>query len=164
VRPLHRIIRRVAQEAPAEYEKGAFQLAAITGGTPKVWGPDELLIEDAGPGIHLYYQHGGASMEIKPGNADYRLLAEWLRGLAQEHSVRLDNSEGSLADSSNFARILRKILASDDVLTAQRENTVLVVGGRWDALRATGLLTSERAQATLAWYYGIPNQAGPARM
>jgi len=157
---------RVAQEQPSKYERSAFKVSAISGGTPRIWTKDELLLEDAGPGLHMHYSHRGRVLEVRVGNQDYRDMAEWLESLANKHKVKLKETRATLQDRSLFAPVLCKILseANDADIVCDTRGDTVHFGSLRTVLDATEALLSRQATLKVMEYFGIPNRAQTVRM
>lgn len=154
VRKASPLLARAVLATLDQQEKEADRVAEITGGSARVWGDDELLIEDAGPGIHLHYQHSGNTLEVKLGNGSPIGIAKWLKRVAEDAKAKVDDIERVARDPNAFAKVLMAILQQSD-LRCRIRGTTVEVGGQHDVFLTTIDLLSERAAEAVAGYFKI---------
>ncbi len=139
-----------------EYEKAADRVAEFTGGTAKVWGPDALLIEDAGPGLHMHWQHSGEVLEVWIGSAHPSQLVKWmearLHSATQDENTRDMDMEKIANDRESFAEFLAAVMATHTI-RAKNEGFKVLIAGRGDVVKATEILLSARARKGLQAYF-----------
>ena len=147
------VMAKVALEA---YEVAADKVAEIIGGTAKVWGHDSLLIEDAGPGIHLFFSHHGEVLEVEAGSGHPKQMVRWLENRVWEmegsEEVKTIDIESVATDPFAFAEFLAAVFQSGG-LRARAQGSKAIVAGRRDIVKVINALFDDRGMAAIQAYF-----------
>jgi len=142
-------VRRVATSDSKEWESRAYAISAVTGGIPRVFTSEELLLDNVSVGIHLNFQHHGEVLEVRLGNVAITDMVEWLRGKSQATAI----GDTANITRSQFAQILGAILRDRDIQCSTRGVVTQITGGGSDVLRTTGFLLGKRVRKLVRDYF-----------
>lgn len=160
------VLRMAAEEEQSERDKerDAFSVSATIGGTPRVWTEYELLVEDAGPGLHFDYTHRGRVLEVRYGNPDFRELSKWIQTFASANRLKLRVDPRELDDRDGFSNTLCNLLKQLGVECSSRGGQAVHIGGFHNVFAATKRLLGENGVQKVAAYFDIPISRKKRRM
>ena len=138
------------------YEIAGDKVAEVTGGTAKVWGHDSLLIEDAGPGLHISFLHHGEVLELEAGNGHPSQMVSWLENrvmqMVKDDSVDAIDTDQVAADPFAFAEFMTAVFQSAGI-RARTHNSKSIVAGRRDVVVVIEALFDRRAREAVQAYF-----------
>lgn len=149
-------ILRVAEKPQTFGERAAYDVSAIVGGTPRVWTEDELLIEGAGFGLNLDYEHGGKVLSISLGEIDLTDLPDWTTALNQTLQAGVKLNDRELQRREDWPRLVCDVLnAAKPQLGCVPRGGAMVVTGIHNTFAVTQTLFGRRALSSVAAYFGV---------
>lgn len=148
------IIRKAAEEI-TKWERAGSRFADITGGTAKVCDYDELLLENAGPGIHLHFQHKGAVLEIRLGNGHHEEIEKLLEKVCDATHTELEDKDKPSKSPREFAFAVKKVCDSISAKCSVKGEATATVSGFRDITNLLSKLLGKRSMVAYQQYFNV---------
>lgn len=142
---------------PVDYEKSAREISELTGGIPRVYTADSLLIEDAGPGLHIHVSHHGEVLSLEAGTAHPDQLQSWMERVTDAFGARAATKEidfQKVAGDPKALALFLEALFKSQKLAATSLNSKVSVGSRRDVTKVLQSLFGEHVRSLFQRYFG----------